>query len=159
MGSFIDVKLEQPAKQLSPNDVMPSCNVIPESFLQLLKAKPGRFVIFCGNVTVSRFSHELKHPIPNLVMLFGSVNFVMLQPKKQDTPNDISFFGSSITDKSLQPINVSSPNDVILSGSFTDVKLWQNLKQLFPNDVMLFGSVMPVMSVFWNAPLVALTTE
>lgn len=91
-------------------------------------------------------------------MLFGSVNFVMLQFMKQYCPNDISFFGSSITDNLLHLINVSSPNEVILSGSFTDVKLWQNLKQMFPNAVMLFGSIMLVMSVFWNAPFVALIT-
>lgn len=61
-------------------------------------------------------------------------------------------------DNFLQFENVLSPNDVILLGSFTDIKLVHASKQLFPNEVMLFGSVMLVMSVFWNAPLVALTT-
>ena len=92
-------------------------------------------------------------------MLFGSVNFVMLQKARQNSPNDVSVLGIFMEDNLLHVINVSSPNDVILSGSFTDVNLLHNLKQLFPNDVMLLGSVMPVMSVFWNAPLVALTTE
>lgn len=61
-------------------------------------------------------------------------------------------------DNLLQLENVLSPNDVILSGSFTDIKLLHFSKQLFPNEVMLFGSIMLVMSVFWNAPFVALIT-
>ena len=91
-------------------------------------------------------------------MLFGSVNFVMLQKARQNSPNDVSVSGSLMEDNLLQLENVLSPNDVILSGSFTDIKLLHFSKQLFPNEVMLFGSIMLVMSVFWNAPFVTLIT-
>lgn len=81
-GSLIDVKLEQPSKQDSPNDIMPSCSVISESFLQSLKQCVGRLVIFVGRVIALIFLQSVKHPSPNVVMLLGSINVIKSSQRK-----------------------------------------------------------------------------